>query len=231
MTPGLVLATVVGSLAYLGLAVLGWGGFAGFFAHPARIALTLVFVALVAAAIFSGGNLSSGEREDRSNRWVLAAFTGVGLLLAWLPAWSDRAGVWVLDGDAVRWLGVLLFAAGGALRLWPVYVLGRRFSGLVAIQPGHELVTEGVYRVIRHPSYLGLIVSTARLGARLPLRARPPAGGAPDPAAHRPHPRRGGAAAGAVRGRVRRLSQPDLAARPGALLSAEGAGWASAQLR
>jgi protein-S-isoprenylcysteine O-methyltransferase Ste14 len=59
----------------------------------------------------------------------------------------------------MRWFGVVLFAAGGALRLWPVFVLGHRFSGLVAIQPGHTLVTRGVYGVIRHPSYLGLLVN------------------------------------------------------------------------
>jgi protein-S-isoprenylcysteine O-methyltransferase Ste14 len=59
----------------------------------------------------------------------------------------------------MRWLGVVLFAAGGALRLWPVFVLGHRFSGLVAIQSGHTLGTSGVYGVIRHPSYLGLLVN------------------------------------------------------------------------
>ncbi len=37
-------------------------------------------------------------------------------------------------------------------------MLGRRFSGLVAIQPDHRLVTDRLYRVIRHPSYLGLFV-------------------------------------------------------------------------
>ena len=57
-----------------------------------------------------------------------------------------------------------LFAAGGALRLWPVFVLGDRFSGLVAIQPGHQLVTSGVYGVIRHPSYLGLLISSLGWG-------------------------------------------------------------------
>jgi protein-S-isoprenylcysteine O-methyltransferase Ste14 len=43
-------------------------------------------------------------------------------------------------------------------------VLGRRFSGLVAIQPGHTLVTSGIYGVIRHPSYLGLLVSSLGWG-------------------------------------------------------------------
>ena len=28
----------------------------------------------------------------------------------------------------------------------------------MAIQEGHELVTSGLYRVIRHPSYLGLLL-------------------------------------------------------------------------
>jgi protein-S-isoprenylcysteine O-methyltransferase Ste14 len=43
-------------------------------------------------------------------------------------------------------------------------VLGRRFSGLVAIQPVHTLVTTGVYSVIRHPSYLGLLVNSLGWG-------------------------------------------------------------------
>jgi hypothetical protein len=52
---------------------------------------------------------------------------------------------------------------------WPVLVLGHRLSGLVAIQPGHELVMSGVYRVIRHPSYLGLVVNS--LGWALAFRS------------------------------------------------------------
>ena len=55
------------------------------------------------------------------------------------------------------------------MRIWPVFVLGHRFSGLVAIQPGHKLVTSGVYGVIRHPSYLGLLVNS--LGWALAFRS------------------------------------------------------------
>ena len=165
----MALFTIVATLAYLGLAILGWGGLASFFSHPALIALAVVLILLTAVALFSEGNLSSGEREDRANRWVIAAFGLIGILAAYLPAYTDRKGFWVLDGEIIRWLGVVLFAGGGALRIWPVFVLGRRFSGLVAIQPGHPLVTRGVYGVIRHPSYLGLLVNS--LGWALAFRS------------------------------------------------------------
>jgi len=158
------LLVVLGTAVYLGLAVLGWGGFEAFFSHPALVALAIAVFALSGVALFAGGSLSPGVREDRANRWVLVPFALIGLLAAYLPAWADRRELWTFDGDTIRWIGVLLFVTGGALRLWPVFVLGHRFSGLVAIQPGHTLVTTGIYGVIRHPSYLGLLVNSLGWG-------------------------------------------------------------------
>jgi protein-S-isoprenylcysteine O-methyltransferase Ste14 len=163
------LLSIVSVAAFLALAVLGMGGVDAFFSHPPLIALAVITVVMTVAALFTSGNLSSGEREDRGNRWVLIAFGVLGLLAAWLPAYTDRREFWTIDGDAVRWLGVVLYAAGGAVRLWPVFVLGRRFSGLVAIQPGHALVTDGIYSRIRNPSYLGLLVLS--LGWALAFRS------------------------------------------------------------
>ena len=80
--PRLTLITIIATLAYLGLAVLGWGGFAAFFSHPALIALAITLFALSGAALFSGGNLSPGIREDRGNRWVIVAFGIIGLFIA-----------------------------------------------------------------------------------------------------------------------------------------------------
>ncbi|KWK11951.1 methyltransferase family protein [Burkholderia stagnalis] len=169
LTPGVAALSVAATLAYLGLAVLGIGGFAAFFSHPALTVVAIATLVMTVVALFSSANLSPGEQEDRGNRWVLAAFGALGFLAAYVPAWTDRMDVWTLDGETLRWAGVALFIAGGALRIWPVFVLGRRFSGLVAIQPGHALVTDGLYRVIRNPSYLGLLVNS--LGWALAFRA------------------------------------------------------------
>lgn len=160
---------VVSTAIWFGIAVVGWGGPAAFFSHDALIALAGVVCVVTIASLFAGGNVSPGVREDRGNRWVLVVFGVIGLLDAYLPAWSDRNEIWTIDGDTIRWPGVVLFAIGTALRLWPVYVLGNRFSGLVAIQTGHTLVTTGIYRSIRNPSYLGLLIMT--LGWGLAFRA------------------------------------------------------------
>ena len=154
-----IIIALIATILWLALAVLGWGGIAAFLAHPARVALVIVTFVLMAAATFTQGNLSSGEEEDRGNRRWLYLMLAIGTLDGWLPAYCDRVGLLAFGGDALRWFGVALFAIGGVIRIVPVFVLGRRFSGLVAIQQDHRLVTEGIYGMIRNPSYLGLLIS------------------------------------------------------------------------
>lgn len=153
------LIALVSVVVWLGLAAWGCGGIGFFLSHPARVALVVVTLGLTIAAAFTSGNLSPGEKEDRGNRWVLFAFLIIGLLDGFLPAFSDRTDLLTFGGNSVRWLGVVLFFGGGVLRLWPVFVLGKRFSGLVAIQKNHQLVTDGIYGLVRNPSYLGLLVN------------------------------------------------------------------------
>jgi protein-S-isoprenylcysteine O-methyltransferase Ste14 len=70
-------------------------------------------------APFSKVNLSSGEREDRANRWVFIALSLIALASAIVPPYTDRIGLWTIDGETTRWIGVMRdwrFAAGPALR-------------------------------------------------------------------------------------------------------------------
>jgi protein-S-isoprenylcysteine O-methyltransferase Ste14 len=147
-----VLATTV---VFVTVAVLAWGPWREFFAHPARLAAIVTTLLLAVAACFSDINVSSGRREDTASRWIFVPFAVYGLLLTWLPPYCDRRDILTLDGDVLRYAGLLVFIVGGALRIAPMFILGPRFSALVAIQEQHELVTDGLYGVIRHPSFLG----------------------------------------------------------------------------
>jgi protein-S-isoprenylcysteine O-methyltransferase Ste14 len=142
---GVMLITTASLALYLGLAVWGWGGWSAFMAHPARAGAAVAMAVISVAAMFTSGNISSGRREDTRNRWIFVPFLVLGFVLAWLPAYTDRRDVGTIDGDAVRYLGLALFVVGSVLRVGAVFVLGRRFSGLVAIQENHQLETGGLY--------------------------------------------------------------------------------------
>jgi len=156
----MLLTGIVAIVIQFALAIAGWGGWTAFWAHPAMRGVAWVTAGLALLAIFTQGNLGTGEKEDRGNRWVLGAFTLIAVLMSYFSALTDRIGFWTIDGDTMRWVGVAVCAAGGILRIAPVYVLKNRFSGLVAIQKGHTLETRGLYGVIRNPSYLGMLTTS-----------------------------------------------------------------------
>jgi protein-S-isoprenylcysteine O-methyltransferase Ste14 len=160
--PRWLLAAVLLALTFLFLALsaAGWGGWAALLANPARATFVVASLVFTVIGVLSPFNLSTGKREDASNRWILFPGVVLPLVAAWGMAYLDRRDRWVLDGDTVRWVGVALLLVGSVLRIWPIFVLGRRFSGLVAIQQGHALVTHGPYRWIRNPSYLGMLLAT-----------------------------------------------------------------------
>jgi protein-S-isoprenylcysteine O-methyltransferase Ste14 len=60
---------------------------------------------------------------------------------------------------AVSWTGIALTAAGLWLRIAAMVRLGPRFSPLVAVQREHVLETSGPYAHVRHPGYLGALLT------------------------------------------------------------------------
>jgi protein-S-isoprenylcysteine O-methyltransferase Ste14 len=156
----IIIISIISVIVQLALTILAWGDWPGFFTHPARTWLVIGSFLLLIVAWFSGSSgISGGEKHSTASKTILYAFGVVLVLLTLVPPYCDRRDIWVIDGDAARYFGLFLFFAGSILRLAAVFVLGRRFSGLVAIQPGHQLKTDGLYRYIRHPSYTGLIAS------------------------------------------------------------------------
>jgi hypothetical protein len=113
----IVITGVVSIVIQFGLAIAGWGGWTAFWSHPAFEALAGVTAVLMVLAAPSGGGLSTGEHEDRSNRWVQAAFSVIALLMSFFSAYTDRIGFWTLDGDTMRWVGVAICFAGGVVRI------------------------------------------------------------------------------------------------------------------
>jgi protein-S-isoprenylcysteine O-methyltransferase Ste14 len=160
VNPRIVISSTIGVVIQLALTILAWGDWSSFFAHPARTWLVIGSFLLLTAAWFTGtSGVSGGISHSSASKTILYGFGVVILAVVLIPPYCDRRGIWMIDGDTLRYFGLFLFFAGSILRLAAVFELGHRFSGLVAIQPDHQLKTDGLYRYIRHPSYTGLLGS------------------------------------------------------------------------
>ncbi len=76
--------------------------------------------------------------------------------------WSDTVPL------MLQYIGLIVFAIFGGLTIWAV-VVNRFFSPVVRLQKdrGHHLVTFGPYRFVRHPGYLGMVLSVPASGLAL----------------------------------------------------------------
>ncbi|ATB33319.1 methyltransferase family protein [Melittangium boletus] len=61
----------------------------------------------------------------------------------------------------VRIGGLLCFVGGVTLRLIAIRTLGRAYSHRVRLPDASLLVTDGVYRLLRHPAYTGMLLAHA----------------------------------------------------------------------
>jgi len=155
----ITLLLVVSTLLIFLLPCWAWGSVSGLLAHPARAGAFLVAAAGAVAFLFSGMDFTSLKWEDRRTRLVIPAAIAITVPLLFLPVYADRREIMVFDGDAVRYLGLVVYAAGCVLRIGPMFTLKNRFRAPWTTQQQHYLVTTGFYRHIRHPSYLGVLLA------------------------------------------------------------------------
>ena len=84
-------------------------------------------------------------------------------------------------GALTKWVfyhGIFLMLLGVVIRQWAIAVLGRFFSFHVRVVEDHRVVDKGPYRLVRHPSYTGVLITfiglslaVQSLGALLVLQA------------------------------------------------------------
>jgi protein-S-isoprenylcysteine O-methyltransferase len=105
---------------------------------------------------------ADADRDRGSGRLLIVTSwiaIGTGFALAHADVARFPGSRWAVYGAG---FGLLL--AGIAFRQWAIRVLGRHFRRRVTIQPGHEVVRRGPYRVLRHPAYAGSLLAVVGIG-------------------------------------------------------------------
>jgi len=65
----------------------------------------------------------------------------------------------VLEVDLAFWLGLCMTVSGGWIRQRCYRELGFYFTYELSIRKDHKLITSGPYSIVRHPSYVGVLLS------------------------------------------------------------------------
>jgi len=129
----------------------------------------LVFEISVAA--FAVGEFSQAvkwrrgaSRTDLRGEVVFRIFFA-GILM--LPLAQTLAPEAILDGAWVFGLGTVIGWLGLMLRWWSFATLGKYFTTVVKTSADQVVVGRGPYRVLRHPSYTGLLAAFIGCGLML----------------------------------------------------------------
>jgi protein-S-isoprenylcysteine O-methyltransferase Ste14 len=100
---------------------------------------------------------------DRGSRPALRIAIVVGVGGAVL-AGRLTPGAVIRPTDVAVWIGLVVLWCGVGLRFWSFQTLGRYFTFTVQTSQDQPVITAGPYRVIRHPSYAGILLAVVGLG-------------------------------------------------------------------
>jgi protein-S-isoprenylcysteine O-methyltransferase Ste14 len=117
----------------------------------------------VAILVMTATRTGEGRIKDRGSLLVLWITLMVSLDLGSRYGETHPANLFG-GADWIHYAGLALMSFGLAIRWTAVLSLGRAFSANVAIRAGQGLYTAGLYRLVRHPSYLGLLLIIAAIG-------------------------------------------------------------------
>ncbi|MGB9181247.1 MAG: isoprenylcysteine carboxylmethyltransferase family protein [Pyrinomonadaceae bacterium] len=146
-------------VAIVFIVLLGWGDTRTFFAHGARVGWVVVTICAVVQSLWTERSLNRGLRATGRQGRELILLETATFACYFLAAFGDRRGILTLpESDALRYAGLAIYFAGRALRAYALIHLGRYFSVFLTIQEDHRLVTNNIYRLMRHPSYTGLLL-------------------------------------------------------------------------
>jgi len=128
--------------------------------------LTLVAWALVEGGVRVREGVQGKGRPDRDRATRVLIVVPLGAAI--VAAFGARSVAPTLRmPEPLRMAGVVVMWLGLALRVGAIAALGGAFRTTVEVEPGQTVVSTGPYRWIRHPSYAGLLLIVAGLGAAL----------------------------------------------------------------
>ncbi len=135
------------------------------------ILLTIVsawFLAEIFLRIFSKKNIKANLDDPRFKYFMIFSRLTivVGIFFGWF-AKANNIYIFFSSYYLMSYIGTGLILIGILVRWSAILTLRNYFTLVLTIQNNHHLVRKGLYRLVRHPAYLGIILILTGTGIYL----------------------------------------------------------------
>jgi protein-S-isoprenylcysteine O-methyltransferase Ste14 len=128
-----------------------------------KIALKIIWLIVIGYWVISSFN--TRKTKKKTNGFKNFIYYWLPLLVAvFLLGPGEWFGhTWLRENfvehtNTVGITGLVFCIAGAVICCWARYTLGKNWALSVQEKSNHELITNGLYKIIRHPIYTGLII-------------------------------------------------------------------------
>ena len=124
-----------------------------------EISLLIWLLAEVVMQVVQWRQGGRAQRTEWRSLGMLVVAFAIGNVLGALARDNVRALDLHIPWKVLFFVAIPVLWFGVGFRLWSIRTLGKFFRGVVHVQENHEVVRDGPYRVLRHPSYTGALIA------------------------------------------------------------------------
>lgn len=101
---------------------------------------------------FNAEETKANQSKDKNSIFLIIGMLFPSLLIPiiiWAYVYTTN------QQNAWNYSGIILIITGVIFRIWSIYTLGKNFTAAVMFKEKHQLIINGPYKYLRHPSYTG----------------------------------------------------------------------------
>lgn len=103
--------------------------------------------------------------SDRGSSQLLLVTGSIGIASLLLAPVLNTNGLGFLGSSTpVDWIGILMMIGGLTLRYLAARTLGKFYTRTLLVIPKQQVIDQGLYSVVRHPGYLGILLGSVGAG-------------------------------------------------------------------
>lgn len=124
-----------------------------------KLLISVCIVWIISELVLNSRQRSNDLSKDRSSLLVLMITNYGSAFLGAFIAVKKIYGNMLWGNQYLHLFGLILIVSGIVIRRTAIFTLKRQFTVNVAIVENHRVIDTGIYHYVRHPAYLGGMVS------------------------------------------------------------------------